>query len=54
MHTNMLVEMSEEKRVRSMWEKDAKCMYLNSKCFKVQSVCSWLRVGFSGRLSGRW
>ena len=46
--------MSEEKRVRSMWEKNKKCKYLKAKCFKVQNICSWLRVGFSGGLSGRW
>jgi len=46
--------MSEEKRIRSMWEKNAKSMYLKAKSFKVQSICSWLRVGFSGGLSGRW
>ena len=28
--------MSEEKRVRSMWEKNTKTMYLKAKCFKVQ------------------
>ena len=46
--------MSEEKSVRSMWEKNTKSIYLKAKYFKVQSICSWLRVGFSGELSGRW